>query len=231
MFNIPYFWIGFVVVVFIISVTLMIFAPRSINFYPYNVYPIIKYIHENNTDVIKSDLQKIKNLDKLDTNHWIKWPDKKLVKNEYIIYPLYMFSVVSKSRKLVCDATYKLIKNIPDVKTCTFLKIGSNSAIKKHKKWKELSNESLSCLFILEAPMASINDCGIWINGETKKISKNKMFIFDSSKEHSIFNSTDYPIYGLLLDVGRPKNIPNGASDTLYSDEIFEFINKLKSKT
>jgi aspartyl/asparaginyl beta-hydroxylase (cupin superfamily) len=228
MFNIPYFWVGFVVVVFIISVTLLIFAPRSINFYQHTTYPIIKYIYENNIDIIKSDLQKIKNFDNLDENQWIKWPDKKLVKNEYLIYPLYMFSIVSKLRKLVCDNTYKLIKNIPDVKTCTFLKIGANSSIKKHKKWKELANESLSCLFILEAPMASIDDCCIWINGESKKLTKNKMFIFDSSKEHSIVNLTDYPVYGLLLDIGRPKNIPNGVSDTLYTNEIFEFVKKLK---
>ena len=132
MFSIPYFWIGFVVVVFIISVTLMIFAPRSINFHQPTVYPIIKYIHENNIDVIKLDLQKIKTPDKSDSNQWIKWPDKTLVKGEYILYPLYMFSIVSKPRKLVCNATYKLIKNIPDVKTCSFLKIGANSAIKKH---------------------------------------------------------------------------------------------------
>ena len=230
MFNVPYFWIGFVVVVFIISVGLMIFAPRSINFHSPTVYPIIKYIHENNTDVIKSDLQKIKKLEKSDKINWVKWPDKNVLKDEFMIFPLYMFSVLSKPRKSLCNSTYELIKNIPDVKTCSFLKIGANSSLKKHKKWKDLSNESLSCLFVLEAPMASIDDCGIWINGETKKLSKNKMFIFDSSKEHSIFNLTDYPIYGILLDVKRPKNIPNGASDVPYPDEILEFINKLKSE-
>jgi aspartyl/asparaginyl beta-hydroxylase (cupin superfamily) len=228
MFDIPPFWIGFVVIVFIISVTLMIFAPKSNNFHPSTVYPIIKYIHENNTDIFKSDLQKIKNLDKSDPINWIKYPVKNLIKNEYEIFPLYMFSVLNKSRKSLCNSTYNLIRNIPDIKTCSFLKIGGNSSIKKHKKWKELSNISLSCLFILEAPMASIDDCGIWINGETKKLTKNKMFIFDGSKEHSIFNYTDYPIYCIFLDILRPKNIPNGASNTQYTDETIEFINKIK---
>jgi aspartyl/asparaginyl beta-hydroxylase (cupin superfamily) len=229
MFDISPLWIGFVVIIFIISVTLMIFAPKSNNFYPSTVYPIIKYIHENNTDIFKSDLQKIKNLDKYDSMNWIKYPSKNLIKNEYEIFPLYMFGVLDKYRKSLCNSTYNLIANIPDIKTCSFLKIGENSSIKKHKKWKELSNTTLSCLFILESPMASINDCGIWINGETKKLTKNKMFIFDSSKDHSLFNYTDYPIYCIFLDITRPKGIPNGASNTQYTDETIEFINKLST--
>jgi aspartyl/asparaginyl beta-hydroxylase (cupin superfamily) len=229
MFAIPYFWVGFVVIVFIISVVLMIFAPKSINFYPDNVYPIIEYIHNNNIDIIKSDLNDIKEISHKNKSTWMQWPDNKFIKGNYQIYPIYMFSVLNESRKKKCVKTYNLIKNIPNIKTCTFIKIDSNSLLKKNKKWKELSNHTLCCFFILEAPMASINDCGIWINGESKKISKNKLLIFDSSKKHSIYNNTDYPVYGLMLDINRPKDIPNGSSNTIYNNEVVNFIDTLSN--
>lgn len=222
MFNVPYFWIGFVVIVFIISVTLMIFAPKSVNFYPEDTYPIIKYINDNNTAIINDDLTSIK-----DDKNWVCWPDEKLISGVYQIYPLYMFSTLT-NRSETCDLTHGLIQTIPDIKTCTFLKIGANSHIKKHKRWKEISNHTLCCLFVLEAPADLVEKCGVWVNGESKKIKKDALIIFDSSKEHSIYNKTDYPVYCLMLDITRPEIVPNGSSNVEGDDELIQYIETLK---
>ena len=139
-----------------------------------------------------------------------------------------MFSVFSESRKKISINTYKLIKNIPDVKTCTFIKINSESSIEKSTKWKDLSNTTLCCLLVLEAPFPNIEECGIWVNGESKKLSKNSLIIYDSSKEHSIYNKSDEDIYILMLDIGRPPTIPYGTSKKEYNYEIHDFIHNLR---
>ena len=71
---------------------------------------------------------------------------------------------------------------------------------------------------------APVETCGIWVNGESKKLISNSLVIFDSSKEHSIYNDTDYPIYALLIDLQRPEKIPNGISQREYSDELYDFV-------
>ena len=217
---------GIVVIIFMISITLLIFAPKSINYYMPDTYPILKYICENNKNIINSNLDKIEN-----NTDWIDWPDSENITGNCEIYPLFIFSTLSKKRKNQCIETFKLIKNIYDVKTCAFIKLDKNSKLNKQTQWKELSNETLRCLFIIKSmPSASIDTCGIWVNGESKKITSNNLIIFDSSKEHSIYNETDCPIYALLIDIKRPEKISNGVSKREYSSEIYDFVFKLNSE-
>jgi len=220
MFDSVFFWVGFVVVIFIVSVCLLIFAPKSVNFYDTNTFPIIKYICENNNQIIKDDFYKIKN-----KTGWLKYPDKVTGKCE--IWPMYMFSIKSLCRTSMCEEVYNLIKNIPNVKSCAFIKIDKESELKKNSQWKELSNNTLKCLFIIDSPNEVVDKCAIWVNGELKKIKSNDLIIFDSSKVHSIYNKTTYPISLLMLDIIRPEKIPLGVSDREYDDEIYEFIYNL----
>lgn len=225
MFNIntTFICVGLVVIIFIVSVSLLIFAPKSINYHTLETYPILKFIHENNLDTIQKDLESIENSTK-----WINWPDKEYIKGTCSVYPLFMFSTSSKSRKNECSETYKLMQNVPDMKSCAFIKIDKKSKIMKQNQWKELSNETLRGLFILKAvASATIDQCGIWVNGESKKLISKNLIIFDSSKEHSIYNDTDYPIYALLVDIKRPEKIPNGVSQREYSDELYDFVSDL----
>jgi aspartyl/asparaginyl beta-hydroxylase (cupin superfamily) len=228
MFNIyaNFICIGIVVIIFIISVSLLIFAPKSINYYTPDTYPILKSINDNNKDIINNDFEKIEN----DTN-WLAWPDSKNTSGTCEVFPMYMFSTESKSRKNKCIASYNLIQNIPGVKTCSFIKIDKKSRIKKQTQWKNLSNTTLRCLFTIKSvSSAPVETCGIWVNGETKKLISNSLVIFDSSKEHSIYNDTDYPIYALMIDVQRPEKIPDGISQREYSDELYDFVCTLNTE-
>lgn len=222
MFNIDttFIYIGLFVIIFIISVSLLIFAPKSINYYTPDTYPILKSIHDNNKDIITGDFEKIEN-----DQNWLAWPDSENTSGTCEVYPMYMFSTASKLRKAKCIALYNLIQNIPDVKSCAFIKIDKKSKINKQTQWKELANTTLRCLFILKSvSSAPVETCGIWVNGESKKLISNSLVIFDSSKEHSIYNDTDYPIYALLIDLQRPEKIPNGISQREYSDELYDFV-------
>jgi aspartyl/asparaginyl beta-hydroxylase (cupin superfamily) len=225
MFDSAFLWIGVIVIIFIISVSLLIFAPKSINYYDSSTYPIIQYINENNTQIIKDEFYKIKN----DTN-WINYPDKESINGVCQIWPMYMFSIESTNRTKKCSGVYNLIKNIPDVKTCAFIKIGPKSEIKKNKQWKKLANTTLKCLFIIDSPNDVIDKCAVWVNGHAKTIKSNELIIFDSSKEHSIYNKTKHPLHMLVLDIKRPEKVPLGTSDKKYNTEIREFIYNLSQE-
>lgn len=219
-------FIGVSVIIFIICVLLLIFAPKSINYYPIETYPILKSICENNKNIINGDFENIEN----DVD-WVPWPDPSYVSGKCSIFPIYIFSILSKKRKDKSLKTYKLIKNMPDVKTCAFIKIDKKSKLIKQTECKELSNSTLRCLYILKSvSSAPVETCGIWVNGESKKLISNKIIIFDSSKEHSIYNGTDYPLYALLIDIKRPEKIANGISKREYSNELYNFVCKLHNE-
>ena len=104
-FNSTFVFIGIVIVIFIICITLFLFAPKSTNFYDSSTYPIIKYINENNLDIINNTLDLIEN------DKWMTYPDKKYISGNVKIYPLFMFSVISEKRKDKCIELYNLFQN------------------------------------------------------------------------------------------------------------------------
>lgn len=215
--------IGVVILVFVVSILLFLFAPSSKNYYNKNVFPILEYIHENNRSVFNSDLDIIKNDD-----DWILWPDSTNIINNYLIYPIFIFGVFSEKRKLKCYKSLSLITNIPDIITFAYLKISRNSSIKKNKRWAEVSNNTLCCLLILEAPFVTKkDDCCIWVDGETKHLTSDRLIIYDSSKEHSIINNSDHPIYILMLDIKKPLKYKLGISTNTFDKEIYDFIKKI----
>ena len=224
MLNSVFIVVGVIVIIFIISVSLMIFAPKSINFYGSEIFPIAKYINENNNQTIKDGFYKIK-----DDDDWLDFPDKNNINGKCEIWPIYMFNIKLEKRIKKISDLYNLIKNIPDVKTIAFIKIEPNSSINKNRQWKLLS-DTLRCVFVIDSPDDIVDKCAIWINGEAKKFKSNDLLIFDSSKEHALYNKTKHPLYLFILDISRPEKIPNGVSDREYTDEMNNFIYKLSQE-
>lgn len=224
MFNSVFMVIGVVVIIFIISVSLVLFAPRSINFYGHDTFPILKYINENNNQIIKDEFYKIKNND-----DWLCFPDKKNISGTCEIWPIYMFNIKLDKRINQIEPLYQLIQNIPDIKTCTFMKLESKSCINKNKQWQALT-DTLRCIYILDSPDDTAEKCAVWVNGEAKKIKSFDLIIYDSSKEYSIYNNTKHPLHMLMLDIIRPDKISKGISDREYDDEVNDFIYKLSKE-
>jgi aspartyl/asparaginyl beta-hydroxylase (cupin superfamily) len=224
-FTSTFFWIGIIIVIFIVSVSLMIFAPRSVNYFHSDTYPELHAISKQHITTLKYELDCANKPEEL--SNWMRWPDAKYVKGDCNLYPLYMFSTLSHKRQKVCGDTFKLLQRIPNVKTCSFAKIEVNSSIENHKEWKGLCNKTLRCLIVISSPNASIENCGIWVNGESKNLYTGDIIIMDGSKEHSIYNKSDLPLYMLLVDIERPESIPVGTSDREYSNEVQGFVHEL----
>jgi aspartyl/asparaginyl beta-hydroxylase (cupin superfamily) len=219
------FWFGIIIVIFIISVSLMIFAPHSVNYFDENTYPELQTISKQHLTTLEYELDCANKPDEL--GNWMRWPDSKYIKGNCKLYPLYMFSTLSHKRKMICPTTFKLLQRIPNVKTCSFAKIEVNSSIENHKEWKDLCNKTLRCLIIISSPNASVENCGIWVNGESKKLHTGDLIVMDGCKEHSIYNKSDLSLSMLLVDIDRPESIPVGSSDRVYSDEIQGFVHEL----
>jgi hypothetical protein len=224
-FTSTFLWIGIIIVIFIVSISLMIFAPGSVNYFDSKIYPGLQSISKHHMTTLEYELECANESNELD--NWMQWPDANVVKGNCNLYPLYMFSTLSHKRQNVCQDTFKLLQQIPDVKTCTFAKIDVKSSIENHKEWKELCNKTLRCLIIISSPNASVVKCGIWVNGESKQLHTGNIVVIDSSKEHSIYNKSDLPLYMLIVDITRPNNIPSGTSEREYSTEVHEFVNEL----
>ena len=223
-----FFCIGVIIVIFIISISLMIFAPHSINYFDEKTYPELQIISNQHINTLKHELDCANDPDEL--NNWMMWPDSNYRKGACNLYPLYMFSTLSHKRQMVCPETFKLLQKIPNVKTCTFVTIEINSSIENHKEWKDLCNKTLRCLIVISSPNDAVERCGIWVNGESKKLHTGDVVIMDGSKEHSIYNKSDLPISMLLVDISRPDSIPEGTSNREYSNEIQGFVIELNKE-
>jgi len=80
-----------------------------------------------------------------------------------------------------------------------------------------MTNDYLRYIYCFNCFCLNEDDCGIWVNGEAKKLFKDYYYVFDASKEHSIYNNTIDDIVFLIVDFKRPKNISKGYSDNLFT--------------
>jgi hypothetical protein len=169
--------------------------------------------------------------DKKGNPPWVKWIDTQNIVGDIKVYPLRMFETSSISRQILCDNTYRLLQIIPDAKSYAFIKIGAKSQINKHTEWKDNANNTLRALFVLSAPfITSPEQCSVWVNGEIKELKPNSLIIFDSSKEHSIYNNSRKDIYALMIDMTRPKKISRGTSVREYNINDNTAINEFKNQ-
>jgi hypothetical protein len=75
-----------------------------------------------------------------------------------------------------------LLKEIKGLRTAIFSKLGSNTTLKKHQGWKELSNKILRChmgVTVLTDPKS-----GMEVGNEFKQVIECKFIVFDGSEIH-----------------------------------------------
>ena len=196
-------------------------TPQTI-FYKHDIYPIIHYINKNHKNIFRKDLEYIKD------NDWMQYPESKNITGNYLIYPLYMYSIVSNKRADKCIKSFNLIQTIPNIKSFAFVKLDANSSINSPDNYNGLTTTTLRCLLIMYAPDAdTVNNCCITVNNHIQKIISGKLYIYDSCHNHIIDNKTKYPMYAILIDVDKPKSISSKKINNDYTNEIYEFINNL----
>jgi hypothetical protein len=217
------------VVLFIFVVALVLFAPRSKNFYNINdTYPQLANVYLNEDVVDKTFIKLGASFDddgfaekykKYKVFHepraepeWIDWPDKATATGDVKVLPLYMFSKIYSSNIDIFTELYAQVKSIKNVMAMFFVKLPISSKILPHCGWKELSNSTLRFIYCFNSFCRDDTECGIWVNGETKILTQGSAYVYDSSKEHSIYNNTFDDVMFLCIDIERPLDASRGIS-------------------
>lgn len=235
-------YIGITIIIFIVCIFLVIFAPKSRNFFKKDELDLGQ---QDILDILEDNLLLEDTMNNLGISteeeyeevgeesndlDWIAWPDEQMVNGDVQFLPIFMFSKLNEKNLNKFKKLFHKISNIKCVRSIYFIKIKSGSKINKHTGWKELTNLSLRYIYCLDGYSLDENQSGIWVNGECKKLSRGDTYIYDASKEHSMYNYTSDDVIYLIVDFKRPNDIPSGYSDYELGEERIEEIRNLVSK-
>ena len=188
------------------------------------LYPSLKNL-EGNIDIIKKELSH--------NNYWLPWPEKNLYNNKNyswdIIPLLHTFpSYNIKNQKWIEETsnlfplTVHLLKNIPNIRTALFSKMGKKTIIDSHTGWGELSNYVLRCHIPIHIPDKEM--CGVSVGGIIHYHNPKDIICFDDSIIHNAFNFSDNERIVLIIDILRPKNIKKGNAPINTTKELKDII-------
>jgi aspartyl/asparaginyl beta-hydroxylase (cupin superfamily) len=198
-------WLAILIILIFLCLSLAIFAPKNKSFYNRRIYPELELISDPmHMQLINEDLKSLVSAD------FINYPDQEMWKynetSSYKMFPFYMFGKFSRENINKCSNTFKLANNIPYIRSMSFIKIGAKSVLKVHQNWKDISNETFRCFLGVNVPVGDVHICGVWVEGNTKKLEDDKWLVFDASKKHSIYNKHEKDCYLLMFDLQRPGN-------------------------
>lgn len=209
-------------------------APRYYNWE--TVFPELKTIVEN-VDVIKGELETL-----LESKEWTPWPEETLYNGpdqngDWKVIPLvYTFPAYNPdSTKWVsnntskCPKTTELLKNIPNIRTALFSKMGAETRLSQHQGWADLANYVLRCHLPLVVPKPEENLCGMWVEGHVQYHKPGKILVFDDSKHHKAFNATDAERIILIFDIMRPDSVPAGLATGGHTEHLDHFISSFQA--
>lgn len=168
---------------------------------------------------------------------WVPWPEDhfQLGSNkEWTVFPfLYSFPAYDESSSKwvdstcqVCPETVKLLKQIPNIRTALFSRLGPNTKLSTHTGWADLANYVLRFHVCMQIP--ATQNCGLIVNGEIKLHVQNEIICFDDSKKHRAFNTSTEDRIVLIVDVLRPPHLPLGTAVGGHTDELDSFMSYFK---
>ena len=221
-------YIGVAVIIFIFCIFLVIFAPKSQNFFNKDKYtPEIDSLakSEDFFNIMKSTETKFSESAGLDEEtptliKWEKWPDNTITSGNVELLPIFMFSTINKANSKTFAELVDIVKVIPEIQSIYFIRLDSNSKFVKHSGYAELVNKSLRYIYCLNADCYNEDQCGLWVNSEAKKMTRGESYIYDASKEHSLYNNTITPVIFFVVDFDRPLDVPFGYSEYVLTNKM-----------
>ena len=182
-----------IVIMFVICITLVIFAPKQHVFHNIkDYYPeLLKHFHDAQVELIHKEV---------DAGDWEDCPDEWVLKGSYKRIKLYDES------EYMCDIrkyahTVNIISQIPGLKGAYLGRLGSKTILKVRKTDKNHMHVSIP----LEKGFETADQCGVWVKRETRALHRKIMY--DTSKIFSMYNKTDIPTKFLILEMEWPSTL------------------------
>jgi hypothetical protein len=119
--------------------------------------------------------------------------------------------------------TVELLRQIPNVRTAGFSKLGSHTSLEYHQGWAALSNHVLRCHFPILVPEVNVT-CGVICENGFQFHRRGEWMVFDDSKLHKAFNHSDEDRVVLIVDMARPSFIQKGRSAVGMSPQLNLFL-------
>ncbi|EEY58303.1 uncharacterized protein PITG_00952 [Phytophthora infestans T30-4] len=202
------------------------------SYYPYQeLFPQLDILKDH-YNVILEEMQAVQQM-----ATWPFWPEKHYTEgdSEWRVFPFcYTFPAYDASKTTwvsptcsMCPRTAEILKNLPNIRTALFSKLGPNTTLTAHRGWADLANHVLRVHFPLVVPSLPNGDpcCAMVVGGETTYHAEREFIVFDDSKLHYAFNShPDETRLVLIIDFYRPDQLPRGRARGGHSDELDEFI-------
>ena len=204
-------WIAILIVMFIIIISLVIFAPKSKNFYNCNdLYPDVGNINiEENISDIKKEIESINDKDWIDYYGQNLWGSNTA---EFKIFPLYMDRKHIGKNIDQCAKLFSQIKYIKNVRNIFLGKFSPRSKLNEWQEYGDAVNNNLRCYIGLKTKPFGSKRINVWVNGEIKELNTGTILVVDHSKKNSICNDTKNPCIILFIDIDRPYDMPKGES-------------------
>ena len=221
---------GTVIAIIVLCIIMMVFLPSNKNFYKSSVFDDSSskstidrlctiLIGGMDDRFVKKKLQRF--VSDIESHQWCPYPGDSWMtadKNQVFKYIPFVPNDITGLEKGILEIagwdSKDMISSSKGVVLSGLLKIDENSIMNPHKTWRTLGNATLRCLIPLKSPSSDIDDCGVWVDNDIRRIKFGEMIIFDHSKMWSLYNKEeDSSCIFLFIDISRPWAAHLGSSE------------------
>ena len=131
----------------------------------------------------------------LTVSNYMRWPES-IYTGNWDVYGIYdLQGYLIEENAIRCPKTTEVLKQIPNLRTAGFSKLGAGAHIKPHKGY---TDAVLRCHLGLVVPEG---DCALKVEETVYRWQEGKAFVFNDRLLHEAWNYTDSNRYVLLLDL------------------------------
>lgn len=138
-----------------------------------------------------------KELEQLQPENFMDWPEKNIYNHGWGVLGLYAFGQRLEENCRLCPKTAGVVENIPGMITAGFSSLDPGTYIDPHFG---VSKAVLRCHLGVVVPE---NNCAIRVDKETKNWQEGKCLVFDDTYEHEAWNRSNKTRIVLLVDFMR----------------------------
>lgn len=125
---------------------------------------------------------------------YVKWPES-IYDGKWHVFGLWdLQGCLLEDNAARCPNTVNVLKQIPNLRTAGFSRLGAGAHIKPHIGY---TDKVLRCHLGLVVPEG---DCGLKVEDTVYRWEEGKAFVFNDRLQHEAWNFTDNDRYVLLID-------------------------------
>ena len=170
----------------------------------HNQFSFLKEI-ETNWRIIRNEIEPILiHRDALPVFQELSPDQRKIAKDDnWHVFLMYGFGRKHKANCVKLPATTKLLQNVPNLQTAWFSILSPNYHVPAHRG---VTKGILRCHLGLKIPKDA-DRCRMRVDDEICIWQEGKLFVFDDTYEHEVWNDTEEERVILLFDFDRPMKI------------------------